>query len=56
MVVLEAECTGDRLYEEVEKLLADSERRKSMRQALLHAAVPDSAERICDRIINLARK
>ena len=54
--VLEAECTGDRLYEEVEKLLADSERRKSMRQALLHAAVPDSAERICDRIINLARK
>ena len=56
VVVLESECTGDRLYEEVEKLLADPDRRKSMRQALLHAAVPDSAERICDRIINLARK
>ena len=56
VVVLESECTGDRLYEEVEKLLADPDRRKSMHQALLHAAVPDSAERICDRIINLARK
>ena len=56
VVVLESECTGAKLHEEAEKLLADEPRRKQMRQALLGAAMPDSAERICDIIINLARK
>ena len=56
VVVLEAECTGQRLYEEAEKLLADEPRRKAMRQALLGAAMPDSAERIGDIITKLARK
>ena len=55
-VVLEAGCTGAKLYEETEKLLKDDERRRTMRQALLRAAVPDSAERICDIITKLARK
>ncbi len=56
VVVLESECTGAKLYEETEKLLADEARRKSMRQALLASAIPDSAERICDIITKLARK
>ena len=56
VVVLESECTGEKLYREVEKLLSDEPRRKAMRQALLGAAMPDSAERICDIITKLARK
>ena len=56
VVVLESECTGAKLYGETEKLLADAQRRKEMRQALLASAIPDSAERICDIITGLARK
>ena len=56
VVVLESEATGEKLYEEAVKLLKDEPRRKTMRQALLRAAVPDSAERICDIITKLARK
>ena len=56
VVVLESECTGQKLYEEAQKLLADAPRRKEMRQALLAGAVPDSAERICDLIVKLANK
>ena len=50
------EDTGERLYEEAKQLLADEPGRKKMRQALLGAAIPDSAERICEIIMNLARK
>ena len=56
VVVLESEATGEKLYEEAVKLLKNEPRRKTMRQALLRAAVPDSAERICDIITKLARK
>ena len=56
VVVLESECSGEKLYEETEKLLKNADRRRAMRQALLSAAVPDSAERICDIITKLARK
>lgn len=56
VVVLEQECTGQRLYEEVRKLLDDEPLRRRMRQALLGAAMPDSAERICDILMQLARK
>ena len=56
VVVLESECTGEKLYEETVKLLADEPRRKAMRQALLASAIPDSADRICDIITKLARK
>ena len=56
VVVLESEANGAKLYEETEKLLGDGARRKSMRQALLASAVPNSAERICDIITGLARK
>lgn len=56
VVVLEQECTGQRLYEEVQKLLDDELLRRRMRQALLGAAMPDSAERICDILMQLARK
>ena len=54
-VVLESECTGAHLYEVASQLLADPERCAAMRQALLKSAVPDSAERICDILVKLAR-
>mgnify|MGYP005912367417 CR=1 FL=1 len=37
------------------KLLADAPRRASMRKALQELAVVDSASRICDIILNLAK-
>ena len=56
VVVLESECTGAALHDKVKELLNDSSRRDRMRQALLASAKPDSAERICDIILGLARK
>ncbi len=55
-VVLESQCSGQKLYDEAKAILADPVRQKSMRQALLQAAVPDSAERICDIVLQLARR
>ena len=56
VMVKESECTGQRLYDEARTLLSDGQRRGEMRKALLDWVVPDSAERICDCIIKLARK
>lgn len=56
VVLAEPECTPERLYREIGALLADENRRREMRQALLRSAVPDSAERICDILEELAEK
>ena len=56
VMVRESECSGQRLYDEACALLSDGQRRGEMRKALLDWVVPDSAERICDCIIKLARK
>ena len=56
VLVLEKECSAQRLYTEVEALLADGERRKAMRKALIESSMPDSAERICAIIRELAKK
>ncbi len=55
-VILESECTGQRLYDETKALLSDRPRWERMRQALLAGAIPNSAEQICDTIVKLARK
>ena len=54
VLVLEKECSGARLYEEVTKLLEDRERCSTMRKALMASSMPDSADRICDIITELA--
>ena len=54
VVLLETECTGKRLMEEISGILEDPERRAAMGKALLSMAVPDSAERICDVMEHLA--
>ena len=56
VLLLEKECSAQRLYSEVEALLADTERRKAMRKALIESSMPDSAERICAIIRELAKK
>lgn len=55
-VLLEHECTGARLWQEVNAILADPKRQTEMRKALLRMAVPDSAQRICDEMERLAAK
>jgi UDP-N-acetylglucosamine--N-acetylmuramyl-(pentapeptide) pyrophosphoryl-undecaprenol N-acetylglucosamine transferase len=54
VVLLEEECTGQRLMQEVTEILNDPQRRASMRAALQGMAVPDSAERICTIMEKLA--
>jgi UDP-N-acetylglucosamine--N-acetylmuramyl-(pentapeptide) pyrophosphoryl-undecaprenol N-acetylglucosamine transferase len=55
VVLLETECTGQRLMEEVRAILGDENRKKQMKSALLAMAVPDSAQRICGVLEELIR-
>lgn len=55
IVVKEADCTGKSLYETAKLLVNDPERCAKMRSALRSLAVVDSAGRICDTVIRLAK-
>ena len=55
VLLLEKECTPDRLYAEISALLADSNRRDAMSVALRGLVVLDSAERIAGILEELAR-
>lgn len=46
VLMLEPECTGDKLYQQVQNLLADPEGLEKMRQALQAMALTDANERI----------
>ena len=54
VVIREAECSGDVLFETVQSLLADPQRTDSMRHALQNMAVLDATERIYQTILQLA--
>lgn len=54
-VLREGECTPERLFSEVKDLLGDQTRCRVMRKALLDLAVVDSAQRICQVILDLAK-
>ena len=56
VLLLEKDCTGQRLYDEVVGLLGDEHRRRTMRKALIDSSMPDSADRICDIITELAKR
>lgn len=56
ILVLEKECTAQRLMDEITKLLADSSRYEEMAKALQKICVPNSAERLCDVIMQLGSK
>jgi UDP-N-acetylglucosamine--N-acetylmuramyl-(pentapeptide) pyrophosphoryl-undecaprenol N-acetylglucosamine transferase len=56
VVIPENECTPQRLYSEITALLADKVRYDAMSRALYAMAVPDSAERLCNLMEQLAGK
>ena len=56
VVIPEGECTHERLYREISELLSDKTRYDAMSRALYAIAVPDSAERLCNLMEQLAKK
>ena len=56
IVVLESECTAEKIYGLVKELLADENRRKEMGKALHSLVKLDSAERICAIVEEVANK
>ena len=55
VVVLEKDCTPEKMYELVKELLADEKRRNEMTAALHSMVKTDSADRICDMVEELAK-
>ena len=56
VLILESECTAQRLMDEIKALLDSDLRQQQMTAALQKMSVPDSAERLCDIILELASK
>ena len=52
-LILEAESTGEILYDAAMEILGDSEKCASMHKAMLSLGVPDATERIYDTVMNL---
>jgi UDP-N-acetylglucosamine--N-acetylmuramyl-(pentapeptide) pyrophosphoryl-undecaprenol N-acetylglucosamine transferase len=55
VVVLEKDCTPEKMYGLVKELLADENRRMEMAAALRNLVKTDSADRICDMVEELAK-
>ena len=56
IVVLEKDCTSEKIYGLVTELLADKDRRETMGRSLHQMVRLDSTERICDIVEELIRK
>ena len=56
VVILEKDCTAQRLMDEIQTILKDEGRAQEMSGALKRNVILDSAERICDIMEKLARK
>ena len=55
VVLLEPVCSGDTLYETTQTLLADSQRRESMAQAMARMGIPEAAEKIYETLLSLLK-
>ena len=55
VVVLEKDCTPEKIYELVSRLMKDADRRAEMADALRGLVKSDSAQRICDIVEELAK-
>ena len=55
VLILEKDCTGEKLYGELKTLLADETRRKDMSRKLREMAHLDCTERICDIVEQMAK-
>jgi len=56
VVLLEKDATPEKLYEQITELLNDTGKYNAMRKALYGISVPDSAERLCAVMEQLAKK
>jgi UDP-N-acetylglucosamine--N-acetylmuramyl-(pentapeptide) pyrophosphoryl-undecaprenol N-acetylglucosamine transferase len=56
IVITEDQCNGQVLYNTVQQLLVDHDRRSAMSTAVREMVILDSAERICDILETLSRK
>ena len=56
ILMLEKDCSAEKVYEQIKTLLADADQQKAMRIALRKLAVLDSAERICSIAEQLTTK
>lgn len=56
VLLLESECTPERLYKEVKALLADADRRRAMTDALHELVRTDSTRRICEIVEELMNR
>ena len=54
MVVLEKDCTAQRIYDEIRRLLSDDALRDRMTAGLHSLVKQDSTQRICDMVEELA--
>lgn len=55
VLLLEKDCTAQRLYQEIKAILSDTQRQADMGKALRSACVLDSAERICNIMEEIAK-
>lgn len=56
IAISEVDCTAQRLYDEIQGLLHDPERREDMTKRLREMVQLDSTERICDIVETLTRR
>ena len=55
VVVLERECTAQKIYDEIKAITGDKRRQADMEKALFGMVVPDSAERVCGIMEQIAK-
>lgn len=56
VLLLERECTPERLFSEITGLLSDAQRRETMRTRLREIVRLDAAERICGIVEELCKR
>lgn len=56
VVILEKDCTAERVMEKIRELLEDRQAYENMQNALMRMAIPDCAERICKVVETLIRE
>lgn len=56
VVILESECSGERLFKEASLLLTEKMKRVEMERAMAAAGIPDAADRIYQTLVKLLQK
>ncbi len=56
VVILEKDCTAQRIFDEIKAIVEDPKKSGAMEKALHSIVVPDSAERVCDIMKKLMKQ